>query len=452
MTHLARQFLVAGTQLATASLLTGLVGLLLFIPLTDHTTAVSAYGTALMAMSVLTLLASGATVWVVQRLSGRPGSAPSPGTGKRSGSPPESDAAETALADICAVVLAGMAALVPLLLVVGTAIALTDGGGLGTVAYWARVPGMLFVPMSAVLSGLLVLEGRQRVQLRIAGENLLLVTVAAVTLSRFSLSPEAVLIAVGLIGVALDGFTFFRLWLRLGTSRTRLRTALRAGRRQLCTAPRVHLRRLPSLAAGTMDGLVMMSSFLVIVLAANQVSAATAAVTAMLVNVARTLIVPLKQFGIVGGRLARSAEAPEGTEQRLRLYTTCVTLLLAPFAVVLLLFPSVVSGLAGGAFAHPDAETVIRLLGAQLLFEGITGFGASALKILLSPGASLPYLAAVMYGLVVPLILALAVTGHLTLILLWTVMLGGRIAFAAAVVRLWLRRREPEREALSPPV
>ncbi|MBB0232810.1 hypothetical protein FOE67_25800, partial [Streptomyces calidiresistens] len=225
MPHIARRFLLSGSRLALAGFLTGLTGLLLFVPLSGHAPAVTAaYGTSLMAMSVVTVLGAGATVMVVQRLAGarrRPGREDVPAVG-------EPDPATRELHDLCALVLLGTALLPPLLVLVGTLVWLTDDTGLAAVAYWSRAPGMVFVPLGAMISGLLVLEDRQRVQLRIAVENLVLVAAAAVLLARVDLSPVRVLLAVGFVGVLVDGFTFLRLRYRLGEgSGARLGAVLR---------------------------------------------------------------------------------------------------------------------------------------------------------------------------------------------------------------------------------
>ncbi|WP_228474370.1 hypothetical protein, partial [Streptomyces calidiresistens] len=213
---------------------------------------------------------------------------------------------------------------------------------------------------------------------------------------------------------------------------------LRGGWAVLRRGVRPRLRRLPALVSGTTDALVMMSSFMVVMLVAHRDGAATAAVTAVLVNVVRTLVVPLKQFGIVGGRLAAAADDPGGIDRRLRLFAGCVTALLAPLGLLLLIFPAAPGWLTGEALAHPDAETAIRLVGLQLLVEGVAGFGSSALKIVVSPGASLPHLMAVMYGFAVPAVVVLSLAGRLSLVSLWAVMLSARLVFVGCV--LWVHR------------
>lgn len=422
----AARFLLTGAQLALASFLTGLQSLALFGAVSGYAPGVvSAYGTAVVISSATVMLGAGATVMVLQRLAGQR----------------EERAAEESLSGISATVGLATLLLVPLFALVGGILFLIDGSGLSAVAYGTRVPGMLLAPLLALLAGLLILEGKQRIQLRVAVEHLLIVLAAVVLLPRLDLSATAMLATIGLLGSALDLSALIRFWNRLGEGRPRLRRAARAGLRTLRTSPRPTFRQLPLLASGTMDGMVMMSAYVVITLAASHVGPVEGAATATLVTLARTLVIPMKQFGIAGGRLARTAPRQADVDRRVRLYAGCVMGLLAPLGLTLLLFPGVVGALAGDALTQPHVEPATRLLGAQLLLEGVAGFGSSILKVLVSPAASLPHLALVTYGFTVPAIVVPAVTGGLTVPLLWGAVLAGRIVFGCAVLRIYLRWR-----------
>ncbi|MDT0310445.1 hypothetical protein RM780_26365 [Streptomyces sp. DSM 44917] len=417
-----------------ASFLTGLQSLVLFGAVSDYPPEVpNAYGTSVVITAATTMLGTGATVMVVQRLAEQR----------------DARKAHDALSSIAATVLLATVLLIPLFAVVGVVVLFVDGSGLSSIAYWTQVPGMLTAPILALTSGLLVLEGKQGIQLRVAFENLLIIVAVTVLLPRLELPGGTMLAVMGLLGTALNFSALVRFWGRMGETKRQLRRAVHAGLLELRGSVRPALRQLPTLAAGTTDGLVMMSSYMVIALAASHSGPVAGAATATLISLARTLVIPMKQFGIAGGRLAKTATGPVDIDRRLRLFTGCVAGLLAPLGLVLILFPGVVAVFAGESLSHPDAETATRLLGVQFFLESVAGFGSSALKVLISPGASLRHLAAVMYLFTVPTIVLLSATGNLTLPLLWGTVLVGRTLFSSAVLWIYLRWRRSERSPAS---
>jgi len=186
------------------------------------------------------------------------------------------------------------------------------------------------------------------------------------------------------------------------------------------------MRTLPEVAKATADGLILMMVFLTAGLVAtwHDVEAGAAVLTA--VALMRSLVLPLKQFGMVGGRLAVGA----GPEKALLLRSMTMVvsaILLAGAGVlvalkVLMILPPTIS------------TTLVVLLALQLLLEPVTGFLFASMKIIHKPDFAMVQLFRISILFTIPGLVVLAVLGLVTPELVWTVLLSARVIFAIVVV------------------
>ncbi|MET9064015.1 hypothetical protein ACWDR1_00520 [Streptosporangium sandarakinum] len=427
--RLGRTFAVSGTKLALAMFVGGVKGLLFFVAVRGYSTDVTAaYGTSLTVMLAVMMLGVGLNVLVVQRLAR-----------KIAGDELLPDGLEP-IRSIAAAAVASTVVLLTTLVLAGLAISFTDAGGLTAAAYWSRVPTLVLIPVENVIVGLLIVLGREGVQLRTTLENLALTSLAALTLPWLKLGDMAVLVAIGVFGVAVDIFTTIRQWVRLGPVRGQLAGALVRAVPLFLSQPGTHLRTMLLAVTGASDGLIMMGSFAVVTALASGVSVEAAAVTATLISVIRTVVVPLKQYGIVAGRLAKAPGEQPGLAPgaRMRLFIALVAAVMAPLGLVFIAFPQMVASVVGIGDPSQAALLVIRVAGVQLLLEPMAGFASAALKILTVPSAAMRPLLIAMFGMALPVMAALFITGHLSLIAIWVTLLGARVVFCAQVFRLYL--------------
>ncbi|MEV5558129.1 hypothetical protein AB0L44_31125 [Nonomuraea wenchangensis] len=192
---------------------------------------------------------------------------------------------------------------------------------------------------------------------------------------------------------------------------------------------------------------VMMGSFALITLAAAQVDDETAVTVTALVSLMRTIIIPLKSYGLVGGRMATAPGHGLRPDQRVRLFATVIADLLLPLSVTMIFAPTAMLHLIGLEAASGPAVLAVRPAGAQLLLEPITGFGAAALKILVGPSAAITALLISMAGVALPVVAVLLVSANLSVASIWGALLSARICFALLVLR---RCRSWRRGALAP--
>lgn len=195
------------------------------------------------------------------------------------------------------------------------------------------------------------------------------------------------------------------------------------------------VRRLPRAVAPSLDVIPLMTTFAVATAVASTVSEEVGATTATVIALLRTVIVPLKAFGVVAGRLTRVCSPSPAAEVRESARIVGVLLCLSVttgVAVVLLREPVAV---ALGLPLNPGSA-VVAVAGAQLVLEAVTGVGNTMLKVLVAPTALLAEITVVMWGLAVPALVVVAATGP-SAGLVWGVLLGARCVFAVLVVGAW---------------
>ncbi|MEZ7130507.1 hypothetical protein ACBR40_34685 [Nonomuraea sp. AD125B] len=431
--RLAAAFLAKGTQLAAALFLSGLKGLIFFAAIRGYDPDVAAaYGVGITVTLAVSMLGAGLNVVAVQKLAGVD---------------VHEDTRERRhrLSAIGATAVSSALLLTLALLAAGAVLALV-GDGLTSLFFWCRMPGVLVIPLQGVVTGALVASGREGAALRTSMENLVLNAAAAAILPVLSLSPPAALIAIAVYGTLADTFTLIRQLVRLGRLGSHLLGAVRSATPVVVTQPLSHLRGAWQAAAGASDGLIMMGSFALITLAAAQVDNETAMTVTALISLMRTIIIPLKSYGLVGGRMAMAPGHGLRPDQRVNLYAAVIAGLLLPLSLTMIFAPDAMLHLIGLEAASGPAVLAVRLAGAQLLLEPITGFGAAALKILVGPSAAMTALLISMAGVALPVVAVLLVSADLSVASIWGALLAARICFALQVLR---RYRSWRRGALA---
>lgn len=167
-----------------------------------------------------------------------------------------------------------------------------------------------------------------------------------------------------------------------------------AATREALAHPVAVVRSLGERAAASVDGLVFLVTFTAAILVATAHSPADGAVVALSVAVMRSVIVPLKQFGVVGARFVIAERGHERADaMRLSTVQTNCFVLLAAIALAL-----AISRLALPVFDQLG-WLVVAMMAVQLLIEPWAGVLYSYRKIALSTAAGLPALV-IAYGAV----------------------------------------------------
>lgn len=408
-----RKFLALGGTAAAASFLPGVRA---FLVLALAATGLSAASVVLLGLSAqllgLALVAAvGVTVATLHRL-------------KRAGVAQAHDVLrDTGAAAITGGVVAILAS-VALGVVVPLLISIENVAGFAV--FWIACSLSLgFTVGSAWLTGVLQAGDRDRVNL---GANIVGTTIAvagAALAIAIVTDPWACLIAIAIAGLLADGMAWL---LRIASARASW-TAVELIGDPLAAAlqdPLKHLRALPQMAVGAVDGLIMMTTLLVAGAVAASTGPAGGAAILTVAALMRSLILPLKQLGMVAGRLCVSNGEPE--LRLLRSFTLVVSAALAIAAVAL------VAAVLLGAFPPEVTPLLAVLLALQLLVEPVAGFLFAAFKIIDRPSFGAARMAGVYFGLAIPILLLLGVLDMATPVWVWTVLLAARTGFGLTLL------------------
>lgn len=387
--------------------------------------AVTAFGLAQTVYGLALALASGLTIATVGALTQRRGS-----TSARTD-------VTSAVGSMLAVSRVSTVALVTLVVLTGTMLVVVLEGStarLLAAAYAGLVLSCAVVPWYQVVTGVLQVAGRESTALKISVCSVAASLALAAGARSLTDDPTVLVLVVGattsiceLLGALVSRRAAHDLvdWQGAGhVAREELRDDLRRT-----------VRRLPRAVAPSLDVIPLMTTFAVATAVASTVSEEVGATTATVIALLRTVIVPLKAFGVVAGRLTRVCSPSPAAEVRESARIVGVLLCL-----------SVTTGVAVVLFREPVAvalglplhlgSAVVAVAGAQLVLEAVTGVGNTMLKVLVAPTALLAEITVVMWGLAVPALVVVAATGP-SAGLVWGVLLGARCVFAVLVVRAW---------------
>lgn len=295
----------------------------------------------------------------------------------------------------------------------------------GAVAWYllGALPWMLVVPHTSVANGAFQALDRDGFNARIALPTAAgqCISAAGILLLRLPLEPSMLL-----VGCAGSAFAVVALAYRLRVLSRTAGQQVRALVRLPASGLRVGMSM--RLAAGA-DGVVYMTVFFLATIVATRYSLESGAVIALAVSIMRLLIIPIKQLGLVGGRLLAQGRFDTARDG---LRTIRVTAALACTAAALIV-------IVWGAVPSDLPLPLAILLAAQLLIEPVAGVQFAALKIAVGPAAGVRLLL-VCYWLVAPsLLLLIAVLGRGEPWLIWSALLAVRLVFAAGVARITSR-------------
>lgn len=188
------------------------------------------------------------------------------------------------------------------------------------------------------------------------------------------------------------------------------------------------LRDLISSLLGASDGLMMMVVFTVLLTLAHIAGASEALGVAFAINVARIFVLPLKQFGMVGGCLVQQGAGAVSS------YVGPMCAVLSIIAIALVACAMLDIPLSG---VSPE---LFLLLALQMTIEPFGAFLSTMRKVVEGPSATVAGLA-VCLVLVVAASCCLLYFGLFTAVNVWLVWVAGRIAFAVTTC-VGLRSRE----------
>lgn len=436
-------FLRRGSLMGLGSALGGVRGLVTLVALSAFgPMTISMYGIALSVYGIAVVLCAGHSVAVISRLSRYPvGGEPN-------------GACRTHFTEIVATAWASTIALVMLTFGFGVISAMLlplhsgqfagpEGDATGkvvllpidvgqfAVAYAAATVGAVLLPLGQCLVGRQQVLGLERVSTVHSLETFAIGTGLALIGIHLAPNAETALAAIGAGGLCAEIWGFVR---RRNSLDAGDHGIIRAGLVRFASRPRRAFRGVPRTAAGGYDGIVLLSAFAVVSQLAFHVSPLTGAVTVTAIAFLRSIVVPLKSVGLVGGRLVVQGSAGNTIDASLiRRVIGAVACLLVPAGAVIALAPWPLQHLLGLP-PGPDVELVIRLVGVQLMLEPVTGVGSAMLKIIVKPTTVLLPLVLCMWGFALPMISISTAMHASSLLSIWTILLTARIAFCVCVL------------------
>jgi len=408
--------MAAGSALGTVRGLITLVALAAFGP-----TTVSMYGISLSVYGVAVVLCAGHGIAVVARLSRHHAGRMAVGESR------------APFVELLATAWASTVALITLTLLFGVISALVlpvDPVEYAT-AYAAATIGAVLLPLGQCVIGKQQVLGMERTSTAHSIETFLIGTALALIGIWLAPSASIALVAIGLSGLCADAWGFARRRASLGSQD---RGVIRAGLHQFLAAPMTTMRGVPRTAAGGYDGLVLLTTFTTVSQIALHVSPTAGAVTVTVITFVRSIVIPLKSVGLVGGRLVvQQSRTLTHSRDLVRRVIRTVACFLVPVGAVIAIAPWPLQQLLGLPPGQ-DVEWVIRLVGIQLILEPIAGVGSGMLKVIVKPTSVLLPLLLCMWAFALPTIAILAATQHLTLVGIWLVLLIARVIFSTCVL------------------
>lgn len=299
----------------------------------------------------------------------------------------------------------------------------SDAGGFFAVYWIASIPATVLTPIGFVFNGAFQAIRRDGTNLITAVTGTLVKAAVAAIVVVLGVPPLPAVAAVAsitsvasILGALVRGSQLVRADLMSWRM-------LAAATREALAHPIAVIRSLGERAAASVDGLVFLVTFAAAILVATRHSPADGAVVALSVAVMRSVIVPLKQFGVVGARFVIAERERPDAMRLSTVQANCFILLVATTLV-----------LAVTRLALPVLDQLgwllIAMMSAQLLIEPWAGVLYSYRKVALSTSAGLPALV-VAYGAVAgPGLALLAATRSGSAEAVWAVLLGTRVVFA----------------------
>ncbi|MCD1285827.1 MULTISPECIES: hypothetical protein [unclassified Brevibacterium] len=316
--------------------------------------------------------------------------------------------------------------------------------------WWPYLVVLLLGPLTAVIAGLTQSAAQDGFGLWVSVLSTGLTVASAIVGIVIGLDAH---IALALIGVTSVAVRLLTVAMRLSRLRE-FRIGIVAGLWQAARPGRARgWRDFSPLSAflTTIDGFVFLLTYTVAISVASHHSPADGAMVALIVSLMRALIVPIKQLGIVGGRMSRQsrlapAEATEvtgsaeatgslvrRTDLRVVTFSSSVVTTSAGVLALILMLTGVI---------HISPLPLMLLVTAQVLCEPWAGILFSFLKVASGPKLGLSALVVSYLGLGVLGLLVIDLTGHGEAVTVWAWMVVIRLVFMGFMVRptrRWIR-------------
>lgn len=319
--------------------------------------------------------------------------------------------------------------------------------------WWPYLVVLLLGPLTAVVAGLTQSAAQDGFGLWVSVLSTGLTVASAIIGIVIGLDAHIALTLIGITSVAVRLVTVA---MRLNRLR-RFRIGIMAGLWQASSPARggkwKDFSPLPAYLT-TIDGFVFLLAYTVAISVASHHSPADGAMVALVVSLMRALIVPIKQLGIVGGRMSRQSLLPGGgatgatgatgaagiteatarrTDLRVVTFSSSVVTSSTGALTLILMLTGVI---------HISPLPLMLLVTAQVLAEPWAGILFSFLKVASGPKLGLVALVGSYLGLGVLGLILIGLTGHGEAVNVWAWMVVIRLVFVGFMVRptrRWVR-------------
>jgi hypothetical protein len=295
--------------------------------------------------------------------------------------------------------------------------------------YWlCFFPGLALVPFTLVINGAFQSVHRDYSNLAAALVATLVQAAVASTALLLHCTPTILVIVLGLLSTATALFgVSFRL-ARLKATGIDTGGVMAVALRRFAAHPLRRVCGVPIRLAGSIDGVVFMGTFAIATFVTIAYSVSDGAEIAFAIALMRAIIVPMKQFGLVGGRMVIQGVHGTGvklTQRDVMQVCLAIVAVLALIVVALrILTPSL----------QLVPWSIMVMMIAQLLLEPFSGILYSFVKIVHSPRQGLPALFTSYLAIGIPALLALSALGMASAIAVWACLFGTRVIFTAGVL------------------
>lgn len=316
--------------------------------------------------------------------------------------------------------------------------------------WWPYLLILLAGPFVAVVSGLTQAAAQDGFGLWVSILSTGLTVASAVIGMAIGLDAPVALTVIGLTSLVVQSLNLALRLKRLLRFRIGIITAARNAFAGFAEAGRTAFSPIPQFLS-TVDGFVFMLTFTTAISVAAHHSQADGEMVAIIVSLLRSLIVPTKQLGIIGGRMSKqgtlgrpspqddnsSAEVDPALVRRLNLRTvqfSAATITTVTAAVALVLM---VTGVV-----HVAPILIVVLVTAQLLLEPWAGILFSFLKVASGPKAGLVALIVSYVGLGLGGLALIAIVDLGGIVVIWSWLFVVRLVFIVLTVRaakFWVR-------------
>lgn len=197
-------------------------------------------------------------------------------------------------------------------------------------------------------------------------------------------------------------------------------------------------------AAASIDGVVFVAFFTLAIMVATAYDPSSGAVVGLAVTLMRATVVPLKQFGLVGGRFVLREEGKPGAMNLASVQRSCAMILSIAASILILV-----------RLATPILDElpwiIVAMMVVQLILEPWGSVLYSYTKVVHSAYKGLPALLIAYVAVGAPGLAMVAFFGGASPVAVWTVLIVTRVLFVGIqALALYRRKRSAETSAKEP--